>query len=426
MAIVDDLGLPAALLDPAVSVDTIVQRFPELAAELRRPACRRPADATTAERTTRRAVPARRGRGTPRGAGLEAAAQRLRHRLRARSAPAQLARWQSDAGWFEQALGCEPGELRAGHGRPGRARRQPLGEPGGRPGHAGCTCARCWPTRRWPAQLTPSMSLIEQLLRDKANLSGRGPGQRQGADPPVRRRGRRGAAHPGRSRPASGTIDRSVPPKRVFRNLDLERTIWKNLTNWSPEDERLYVDRLFYRQTAKRDHAGAADRGGRPVRLDGRLDGQLHHPRVDLRRAAEGGRAPDRVRHPGARPDAVGARPVRGAAAHQPRRRHRRPGRDGAGPAEDRRPAQHRRWSGSPTSTSSTDRSRCSTASRRCTAPGCKFIPVGSVSSSRPAERQPLVPPALQGPGHARCISGHIRKLVVRTQELPRLGDHRA
>jgi hypothetical protein len=38
----------------------------------------------------------------------------------------------------------------------------------------------------------------------------------------------------------------------VFRNLDMERTIWKNLPNWSPEDERLYVDRLYYRQTAKR------------------------------------------------------------------------------------------------------------------------------------------------------------------------------
>ncbi|MGO4755201.1 VWA domain-containing protein, partial [Streptomyces sp. 2MCAF27] len=49
-----------------------------------------------------------------------------------------------------------------------------------------------------------------------------------------------------------GTIDRSVPPKRTFRNLDLDRTIWKNLTNWDPESERLYVDQLFYRHTAKR------------------------------------------------------------------------------------------------------------------------------------------------------------------------------
>src|SRR5262249_37088646 len=33
MAIVGDLGLPAALLDPSVSIDTVVQRFPQLEAE---------------------------------------------------------------------------------------------------------------------------------------------------------------------------------------------------------------------------------------------------------------------------------------------------------------------------------------------------------------------------------------------------------
>jgi hypothetical protein len=49
-----------------------------------------------------------------------------------------------------------------------------------------------------------------------------------------------------------GALDRSIPPKRVFRNLDLDRTIWKNLTNWSPEEERLYVDRLYYRHTARK------------------------------------------------------------------------------------------------------------------------------------------------------------------------------
>ena len=49
-----------------------------------------------------------------------------------------------------------------------------------------------------------------------------------------------------------GALDRSVPPKRVFRNLDLDRTIWKNLTNWSPDEERLYVDRLYYRHTARK------------------------------------------------------------------------------------------------------------------------------------------------------------------------------
>jgi hypothetical protein len=35
MSIVGELGLPPALLDPAVSVDTVVQRFPGLAGEFR-------------------------------------------------------------------------------------------------------------------------------------------------------------------------------------------------------------------------------------------------------------------------------------------------------------------------------------------------------------------------------------------------------
>src|SRR5258705_254551 len=34
VAIVEDLGLPPALLDPAVSVDNLVQRFPDLGVEL--------------------------------------------------------------------------------------------------------------------------------------------------------------------------------------------------------------------------------------------------------------------------------------------------------------------------------------------------------------------------------------------------------
>jgi predicted metal-dependent peptidase len=53
-------------------------------------------------------------------------------------------------------------------------------------------------------------------------------------------------------RTSVGALDRSVPPKRVYRNLDLDRTIWQNLTNWNPEDQRLYVDRLFYKHTARK------------------------------------------------------------------------------------------------------------------------------------------------------------------------------
>jgi hypothetical protein len=101
------------------------------------------------------------------------------------------------------------------------------------------------------AQLTPSMSLVEQLLRDKGNLSGLALANAKA----LIRRYIDEVAEVLRTeveKSSTGTLDRSVPPKRVFRNLDLDRTIWKNLTNWSPEEERLYVDHLYYRQTARR------------------------------------------------------------------------------------------------------------------------------------------------------------------------------
>ena len=101
------------------------------------------------------------------------------------------------------------------------------------------------------AQLTPSMSLIEQLLRDKGNLSGVALANAKS----LIRRFVDEVAEVLRTeveKATAGELDRSVPPKRVFRNLDLDRTIWKNLTNWSPEEERLYVDRLYYRHTARK------------------------------------------------------------------------------------------------------------------------------------------------------------------------------
>jgi hypothetical protein len=101
------------------------------------------------------------------------------------------------------------------------------------------------------AQLTPSMSLIEQLLRDKNNLSGVALANAKS----LIRRFVDEVAQVLRTqveKASVGALDRSVPPKRVFRNLDLDRTIWKNLTNWSPDEERLYVDRLYYRHTARK------------------------------------------------------------------------------------------------------------------------------------------------------------------------------
>jgi hypothetical protein len=242
VAIVDDLGLPAALLDPAISVDSVVQRFPQLAAEFDGLLAPDPSAQTGREGEVRRA----------------ALASKLLLNVFATGSgnvsAGQLARWQADAGWFERALGHEPGELR------GRG----AGNDAGSNSDLGPRLAalegdlvkrmqlrEVLADNRLAQRLTPSMSLIEQLLRDKSNLDGV-------ALANAKRLIRRFVDEVAEvlrtqvAKASTGPIDRSIPPKRVFRNLDLERTIWKNLPNWSPQDERLYVDRLYYKRTAKR------------------------------------------------------------------------------------------------------------------------------------------------------------------------------
>ncbi|CAM5328975.1 hypothetical protein GCM10010261_18540 [Streptomyces pilosus] len=266
LAVVEDVGLPAALLDPGASVDSVVQRHPELAAEfdgLMTPA-------PDEEGTRDRAAEVRRA----------ALASKVLLNVFASGSGAvtaeQLARWQSDAGWLERALGCRPGDLRGGRGGTNRAGAgggvSPTGTGVGGPTpdlsrlipeigpELGAIEAGLVKRMRLrevladPAlasQLTPSMSLIEQLLRDKDNLSGVALANAKA----LIRRYVDEVAQVLRSqveKATVGEIDRSVPPKRVFRNLDLDRTIWKNLTNWSPEEERLYVDRLYYRHTSRK------------------------------------------------------------------------------------------------------------------------------------------------------------------------------
>ncbi|MFJ4983374.1 VWA domain-containing protein [Streptomyces sp. NPDC088732] len=272
LAVVEDIGLPSALLDPQTSVDAVVQRHPELAAEFDGLMARGPApDPGTGEDARDRAAEVRRAALVSKvllnvfatGSGSVSAGQ--------------LARWQADAGWLERALGCRPGELRGGRGArtTGPAGGQGAASTGTGPGVAtpgpGGLIPAIGPelgaieadlVKRMQlrevladpelaAQLTPSMSLIEQLLRDKSNLSGLALANAKS----LIRRFVDEVAEVLRTQVEQttvGAVDRSVPPKRVFRNLDLDRTIWKSLTNWSPEEERLYVDRLYYRHTARK------------------------------------------------------------------------------------------------------------------------------------------------------------------------------
>ncbi|OSZ56030.1 VWA containing CoxE family protein [Streptomyces pharetrae CZA14] len=267
LAVVEDIGLPPALLDPQASVDAVVQRHPELAAEfdgLMVPEADGDEDRDRAAEVRRAALVSKVLLNVfASGSGTVTAGQ--------------LARWQSDAGWLERALGCRPGELRAGRAPGGAGRAagggvSPTGTGAGFPtpdlgtlipaigpelGAIEADLVKRMHLRevladpQLAAQLTPSMSLIEQLLRDKNNLSGVALANAKA----LIRRFVDEVAEVLRTqveKASVGTLDRSVPPKRVFRNLDLDRTIWKNLTNWDPEEERLYVDRLYYRHTARK------------------------------------------------------------------------------------------------------------------------------------------------------------------------------
>ncbi|MFI6867733.1 VWA domain-containing protein [Nocardia sp. NPDC050406] len=235
--IVEDLGLPLALLDPGISVDTVVQRFPEMKPEFEALDFTDPDSDPEPEPEPGTGI----GPADVRTAALVA---KLLLNVFATGSGAvsagQLSGWQSDAEWLRRCLGREQAGAVGGvlaeleSELVNRMRlREVLADP------------------HLAAQLTPSMSLIEQLLRDKHNLSGVALANAKS----LIRRYIDQVAEVLRTQvrqTSVGTVDRSVPPKRILRNLDVDRTIWKNLPNWNPEDERLYVDRLYYRQTAKR------------------------------------------------------------------------------------------------------------------------------------------------------------------------------
>jgi hypothetical protein len=100
------------------------------------------------------------------------------------------------------------------------------------------------------SKLVPSDTLVTELLRDKSNLSGKA---LENAKTLIRSYVHQLAEvlKMEFDRTPSRRIDEAIPPRRVFRNLDLKRTIWRNLPNWNPEDNRLYVDKLFFKQTGR-------------------------------------------------------------------------------------------------------------------------------------------------------------------------------
>ena len=176
------------------------------------------------------------------------------------------AQWTKDVGAFERAFGFNPGELRgrggtsragigAGNGPGGGGR--PVSEEELKAGLAAMesdvikrmAIREILKDNRLAKQLTPSMALMEQLLRDKSNLSGVALANAKR----LIQRYIDDLAEILKLQVEQSSVskpDRTVPPKRVFQNLDLKRTIWKNLPNWDAENERLMVDKLFYHRSA--------------------------------------------------------------------------------------------------------------------------------------------------------------------------------
>ena len=104
--------------------------------------------------------------------------------------------------------------------------------------------------KKLAARIRPSMAIVAQLMRAKGRLSGEALAN---AKVIIRRYvdEMRDLLMKEVAKAPTGKRDPRVPPKRVFRNLHVTRTIWKNLPNWDPRSRRLFVDRLIYKHTAK-------------------------------------------------------------------------------------------------------------------------------------------------------------------------------
>lgn len=269
-AIVEKLGMPALVSDPAPAVDTLIQRYPELKPDFESigAVC---AAAPEGEQ------PAQAPEGPPGPADLRRAVAFSKlllnvfgpGTLAAQVSAAGYSQWCNDVARLESCFGYAPGELRgkrgagpgagAGASTTGTGMGRLISEEELRAGlHAmegeliqRMALREVLKDNQMASRLTPSLPLLEQLLRDKTNLSGNALANAKA----LIRRYIDQVAEVLRvqvMQAVKGKIDRSVPPKRVFRNLDLKRTLWKNLPNYNPRDGRLYVDRLFYRHSAKK------------------------------------------------------------------------------------------------------------------------------------------------------------------------------
>jgi len=274
--LVEELDLPELILDPNIAVATLLQRYPELEAEFNDillPASSGEGDDTEKLEKPEPEKPESEKSEPEKSEPEKTEKERLRQSLIFSKlllnifgpntqtgvvSAGQYAQWTKDVEHFEKACGYAPGELRGKRGGSGTGGALVSEEQlrAGLTGMEGDLIERMalrevLQDNKLASKLTPSMALVEQLLRDKSNLSGTALNNakrliREYVDQLAEVLRLQVFQTP------TGKIDYSVPPKRVFRNLDLKRTIWKNLTNWDPDEKRLYVDQLYYHHTARK------------------------------------------------------------------------------------------------------------------------------------------------------------------------------
>jgi Mg-chelatase subunit ChlD len=273
------LDLPSEILNPSIGVDVLLHRYPKLVPQFDAVSrCVQQADPSSAEPATA-TVPAdppipdddidlRRAFAFSKLL-LNVFGPNTRS---ASCTAAQYKQWCDDVAALERSMGFPAGSLRGGGAGGGAPQSAAGGHGFGISGSAPrvddqqlreelvameselikrMDLIEVLKDDRLAAQLTPSMSLVEQLLYSKSNLSGKALAN---ARQLIKKYVDELAAVLKRQvfSAKSGEIDRSVPPKRVYRNLDLKRTVWKNLHHFNPEDGRLYVDQLFYHHTAQK------------------------------------------------------------------------------------------------------------------------------------------------------------------------------
>ncbi|MEZ4444588.1 MAG: VWA domain-containing protein [Polyangiaceae bacterium] len=264
--IVAEAALPSVVLDPEIGVETLLRRHPALKA---------PFESVKEVAEGAEAI-APEASNVPRTVAYSKLILNVfgPNAQRERLTAGQYQQWLEDVAALERYLGFDPGQLHQGQGSAGRRVGGASGGRGTGPGGHRIDIDDAQLAEELKAmesdlikrmdlrevladdelakKVTPTLAVVEQLLYDKSNLSGTA---LKNARAIIRKYVDDLAEVLGRQvmSASTGRIDMSVPPKRIFRNLDLGRTVWKNLPNFNPADGRIYVDRLYYRRTAQKE-----------------------------------------------------------------------------------------------------------------------------------------------------------------------------